>query len=419
MVMLINSDVATLLFNHQKIGFIVTDSSWTIRQVGGDYALLLCGLEEGNGAEIITVDPTAQQALEETETGRAQSALAVLGQPLALLLPELVGLEAELQAIYSGTKPSLRLEFINREDQQGKVSYLTLTVYAYPFSGALRSGLLCLVEDVTAVGEMNQRLTQQHNQLYLLHKALERSNLDLAAANAELRALDELKSRFVSIAAHELRTPLASVLGYADFLLQDDSDPLSGHQRKGLETIVRAARRLLAVSNDLLDVTRIEAGRLELTLQSINLVLLTKALIEVFEPELAQKGHQLTLTVTDDFPPVLCDEKRALQILTNLLGNAIKYTPEQGQIQVALTVAPEQQVIVAVTDNGIGIPPQDLPKIGKSFFRASNVHHARANGAGLGLNITMSLVELHGGKLWIESQQGQGTTVYVTFAIAA
>lgn len=420
MVMLINSDVATLLFNHQKIAFIVTDSAWTIRQVGGDCALLLCGLAEGSSENLIPVDPTVQQEIQETVTSREQRESALLGQPLARLLPELVGLEAELQALYSGAKPSLRLEFINREDQQGKVSYLTLTVYAYPLSGAIRSGLLCLLEDVTAVGEMNQRLTQQHNQLYLLHTALERSNLDLAAANAELRALDELKSRFVSIAAHELRTPLASVLGYADFLLQDDSDPLSGHQRKGLETIVRAARRLLSVANDLLDVTRIEAGRLELTLQSINLVLLTKALIEVFEPELAQKGHQLTLTVADDFPPVLCDEKRALQILTNLLSNAIKYTPEQGQIQVALTLATEQQqVIVAVTDNGIGIPPQDLPKIGKSFFRASNVHHARANGAGLGLNITMSLVELHGGKLWIESEQGRGTTVYVTFAIAA
>lgn len=423
--MLINSDVAALLLNHQNVAIIVTDSAWTIRQVGGNFGHLRWDLEE----LIIQATPANQIAANQTETSETQEALAMLtkhaeafliGAPLALVLPELIGLEAELQAIYTGARPSLRLEFVNREDRDGNVTYLTLTIYGYPFTGDMRSGLICLIEDVTSMGELNQRLTQQHNERYLLHMALERSNLELAAANAELRALDELKSRFVSIAAHELRTPLASVLGYADFLLQDETDQLSNNQRKGIETIQRAARRLLSVSNDLLDVTRIEAGKLELTMQSINLPLLTQALIEVFEPELAQKGHQLTLTVADNLPPALCDEKRVLQILTNLLSNAIKYTPAQGQIQVRLDFnEAEQQLVVAVADNGIGIPPQDLPKIGKSFFRASNVHHARANGAGLGLNITISLVELHGGKFWVESTQGQGTTVFVTFAIAA
>ena len=413
--MLINSDVATLLLSHQKIAFIVTDSAWQIRQIGGALALLFCGQEEWLCDERLP-GPAPRLTTAAVEPIAAK----LIGQGIDQLLPELIGLEAELQAVYVGAKPSLQLEFINRGERANQITYLTVTIYPYPATSAIRSGLLCLVEDVTPVGAMKQRLTQQHNQLYLLHQALERSHLDLAAANAELRALDELKSRFVSIAAHELRTPLASVLGYADFILQDDLEPLSPNQRKGIETIQRAARRLLAVANDLLDVTRIEAGKLELTLQGINLALLTKALIEVFEPEVAQKGHQITLQVANELPPALCDEKRALQILTNLLSNAIKYTPERGEIQVRLSVdASEQMIVVAVADNGIGIPTQDLAKIGKSFFRASNVHHARASGAGLGLNITISLVELHGGKFWVESEQGRGTTAYVTFAIAA
>jgi len=415
MVMLINSDVASLLLSHQKIAFIIIDSAWRIQQIGGKLAPLFAGVEEWLYHErMVEAAPTVTTAqMDQIEAN-------LIGQSIAQLLPELIGLEAELQAVYMGAKPSLQLEFINREDQANALSYLTLTVYPYPADSVIHRGLLCLVEDVTPVGAMNQRLTQQHNQLYLLHQALERSHLDLAAANAELRALDELKSRFVSIAAHELRSPLASVLGYADFILQDDLEPLGTHHRKGVETIQRSARRLLAVANDLLDVTRIEAGKLELTLQSINLVLLTKALIEVLEPELAQKGHRISLAVTDEFPAALCDEKRALQILTNLLSNAIKYTPERGEIQVRFGVDPrEQMIVVAVADNGIGIPAQDLPKIGKSFFRASNVHYARASGAGLGLNITISLVELHGGKFWVESEQGRGTTAYVTFALAA
>ena len=158
--MLINSDVATLLLSHQKIAFIVTDSAWQIRQIGGALALLFCGQEEWLCDERLP-GPAPRLTTAAVEPIAAK----LIGQGIDQLLPELIGLEAELQAVYVGAKPSLQLEFINRGERANQITYLTVTIYPYPATSAIRSGLLCLVEDVTPVGAMKQRLTQQHNQL--------------------------------------------------------------------------------------------------------------------------------------------------------------------------------------------------------------------------------------------------------------
>lgn len=381
--------VAQLILQERRIAYAVTDPQLCILQVGG------------------------KQELLEIE-GRT----VTVGTSLFELAPELIGSETQLQALLAGTLPAFQLELVNRENQSGTIYYVTLHTYAYAAAQGRISGLLHIVEDVTFIGETHQRLTQQRNELFLLHDQLNRSNLKLEAANAELRALDELKSKFVSIAAHELRTPLATILGYIDLIRNNVITNTLPEYQKAIHVIDKSAKRLLAITNNLLDVTKIEAGRVELTLESLDLTAIVEEVILHLQPEIAQKQHKVSIQKEPNLPYVLCDENRTAQIFTNLLSNAIKYTPENGHIEIRLHHSTrEAAVIAAVSDNGIGIPAKDLQNIGKNFFRASNSHLTGAHGAGLGLNITRSLVELQGGQLWIESKPGEGTTVYLTVPI--
>ncbi len=381
--------VAQLILQERNIAYVVTDQALRIQQMGGK-----CDLLTGNGSA-------------------AQSGISLFD-----LAPELIGCEAQLQALLTAGVPPFQLEFVNRENAAGELYYVTLHNYGYAADKGAPTGILHIVEDVTFIGETNQRLTQQRNELYLLHEQLRRSNLQLEAANSELRALDELKSKFVSIAAHELRTPLASILGYVDFMLDDPLVTLHPDHKKGVNIIGKSAKRLLAITNDLLDVTRIEAGRIELTLEPINLTDIIEEVVTNLRPEIEQKQHRFRLEKQPFLPTVLCDEMRTAQIFSNLLSNAIKYTPEQGGIAIVLHHSPQEEAIIAaVSDTGIGIPAKDLQNIGKNFFRASNVHLTKANGAGLGLSITRSLIELQGGRFWIESTPGQGSTFYLTIPV--
>ncbi|MEZ4865279.1 MAG: HAMP domain-containing sensor histidine kinase [Caldilineaceae bacterium] len=384
-----DNHVAQLVLQQRSIAYLITDATFTVQTVGGKAALLQ------NHQHTIGVGDSLYEAA-----------------------PELVGYEEELAALLTGSLPLLQLELVNRETAEGALYYVTLHNYPHSLYDDEISGILHIIEDVTLVGQTNQRLTQQRNELILLRDELARSNLQLEVANTELRALDELKSKFVAIAAHELRTPLASIIGYVDFLLVDLPEAIHPDLQSSIETIGKGAKRLLAITNNLLDVTRIEAGRLELTLQSVALPKLIDLVLHEQRYQIAEKEHTVRIDAPATLPLALCDETRTTQILSNLLSNAIKYTPAQGEIQLRLHYAvAEEAVIVEVADNGIGIPEQDLQNIGKNFFRASNVYLARTSGAGLGLNITRSLVELQGGRFWIESAVNRGTTVFVTLPV--
>jgi len=430
--------IAQLVLNKHKIAYLIADQTLTVIDCGGNLQLFQKTQLFQETRLFAGIQERAHREIEASATTADPNGL--LGTTIVDLTPELSGQEGELHALLAGDLSTFCLEFINRENIKGDVVYLTLTLYPHQNEQGQIQGLLYLLEDVTATGRVTQQLTQQHNELYLVHNQLNEANLRFAAANAELRVLDELKSRFVSIAAHELRTPIATMLGYVDFMREDDQDLLSQSQQKSITVIRRSIKRLLTITTDLLDVTRLEAGRMELILESIDLQRLLNAVLTEFQPEITKKQLAVTLSPSQDLPPTLCDEKRTIQIFTNLLSNAIKYTPEQGEITIALhssqaphptpamATSPSEElaspgaeststVLVEISDTGIGIPAVDLANIGKAFFRASNAHKARVNGTGLGLHITRSLCELQGGKLWFESQEGQGTTVFVTVPI--
>jgi signal transduction histidine kinase len=366
----------------------------------------------------------ADLQLQVTEVGGEISVLdkdpaAWLGRSLLDLVPELMGCEPALADVLSGDLPRFELSWINREMPDGQTSYLMMVSLPQRDEEGRIVGLLHMVKDTTETGLLGQRLSQRQNELRLVQDELARQNLRLTAANAELRRLDDLKSTFVSVAAHELRSPLTAALGYIEALLNEDVGPVTPGQRKYLETVRANAGRILHTTSSLLDVTRIEAGRVELALGPLDLADLVRSVATEFKAEVESKAQHLTLNKAPDLPLARCDSARAMQIVGNLLSNAIKYSPRKGHIRINLDLAhSEGFLLLSIGDDGVGIDPGDQDKLFRRFFRATSAIEAGVNGAGLGLYITRSLVELHGGQIWFESELGKGSTFYVTFPIA-
>lgn len=387
--MLINPFLTDFILKYRKVAYVITDRNLKVVEIGGETQLL-------------------------PRVGSGQGSQQRVGQTLFDLAPELIGNESEIAAILQGALSGFTLALVNREAEQAQLIYVNLVNLPQPDAAGNIVGIVHLVEDVTTSGSLEQRLTQQRNELSLLRDQLAAQNSVLSAVNTELRQMDELKSSFVSVAAHELRNPLASIMGYIE-LLEEDQAVFSDEHIHCIKTIRKSAQRLLGITNDLLDVTRIESGRLELTLTPTSLVEIVEDVADELQPQLDEKQQRLFLDATPELPLAFCDRPRTIQILTNLLSNAIKYTPEEGEIMIRLDAEREDGfIVVAVMDTGIGISQQDQQKLFRSFFRGSNTHLTRATGAGLGLSITKSLAELQGGQIWLESQLNKGSTFYVS-----
>lgn len=335
------------------------------------------------------------------------------GASLYDLAPELVGSEDVVSQLLAGVLERYDLEMVNRGGETEAPRYLHMMVLPRETVELEPPGLLFLVGDMTELGQVQQQLMQSRNELLLTRG-------ELAAANQELRKLADMKSVFVSVAAHELRTPLAIISGYIDMLLNGVLGDLAQPQREGLEIVRHSSERLLGIVNNLLDVSRLEAGRVELMLQPLDLSVLVAKAAREFQPLFAAASQQLVVSIQPDLPAALCDETRTFQVLTNLLSNAARYTPAGGRIELSVRMANRtNEALVMVRDTGVGIPLEDQRRLGSLFFRASNANAASAQGTGLGLYITKSLVQMHGGRLWCESVEGQGSTFYVTFLLAS
>jgi len=229
--------------------------------------------------------------------------------------------------------------------------------------------------------------------------------------------VDRMKSEFVSIVSHELRTPMTVIKGYLDLILMGDGDSDPHTLRKFLHVVKANADRLGDMVDELLDVSRIEAGKVQIRFQPVSIGRIIGDVATMLENGMANKKDQvqLRLDVPEDLPEVLADPGRLTQIVTNLISNALKYTLE-GHVDVAVRVM-DSQMQVDVRDTGIGMTEDDQAKLFTRFFRASTARSSDIPGTGLGLAITRSLIEMHGGRIWVKSEVGQGSTFSFTLPL--
>lgn len=237
---------------------------------------------------------------------------------------------------------------------------------------------------------------------------------------AELRKLDQIKSEFVAVASHELRTPLTAIKNAVQLLLTEKTGTLNEHQKKFLTMAEKNINRLINILNDLLNLSRIEAGKMVLKLEELYLQNILELIYYSFQPQAEEKSIQLKL----DLPPqpimVYGDKEKVEQILSNLMSNALKFTPENGEIIISAKPFADEEGMVAISvkDTGIGIPPDHLDKIFEKFYQVENSLQRSHGGTGLGLAISKGLVEAQKGKIFVESELGKGSTFTFTLPLA-
>ena len=242
--------------------------------------------------------------------------------------------------------------------------------------------------------------------------------------------IDQMKSDFVALVSHELRTPLTSIIGFISLVLDGKAGPLNRDQQLSLTRVHRQSERLAKMINDLLDISRIEAGRNVMNLEPIDLVEIVQHRLEELKPQADEKAINLDLSVQPDLPKLMGDEERLGQILTNLVGNAIKFTPPDRKVTVKIShkkcplendnadTDGKDGIHVEVIDTGPGIPPQEREKVFDKFQQLGNVQTREQGGTGLGLAIARGFVEAHKGKIWVdvgENQKGCNFQFWIPF----
>lgn len=261
---------------------------------------------------------------------------------------------------------------------------------------------------------LEQRVRERTAELETAKKDVEAFSQSVVLAKEELERSSKFKDQFLSTMSHELRTPLNAVLGFSDLLGEDRYGPLNEKQRRYVNHIATGGKHLLRLINDILDLSKIEAGRLQLTFENVPVETCFSEACDTLHPLVSKKGHNLIRLPAPGLS-VRADSTRLKQILMNLIGNAVKFTPEGGKIELA-AIKVGDLVRIEVRDSGPGIPPEEQKRIFEAFYRLTQNAKA-AEGSGLGLAITQRLVELHGGQLGLDSQPGAGSCFYFTLPL--
>lgn len=225
------------------------------------------------------------------------------------------------------------------------------------------------------------------------------------------KEIDRMKTEFVSLVSHQLRTPLSAMKWFGEMLLAGDAGPLNPEQIEMVQNIAQSNERMIALVSSLLNISRIESGKLIISLQPTQLAEVVQSIIEELKPRFATKAQTIELQIPDNLPMISSDPKLLRHVYMNFLTNANKYTPAEGIITVTLELT-ATEIISKVTDTGFGIPQAEQHRLFERFFRASNTAKYETDGTGLGLYFAKSVVESCGGTIGFESQEGKGTTFW-------
>ena len=323
----------------------------------------------------------------------------------------IIDMFAKRVAVCTPSSPLVRMGHVEHFFPQGQC-YFDIT-------------LRCFYDDKGELGEIQifahdtTERTQKEMELRKQWKQLRETTLELTKAKAEADRLrfaaetaNRAKSEFLANMSHELRTPLNSIMGFAeiiaDRIMGDNWDLYSDYA----QSIVQSGQHLLSLINDVLDLSKVEAGKMQLYPEELDIGLEVEEIVESVKVMAAQKGIVIDDSLGEDPIDMYADRRSMRQVVLNLMSNAIKFTPQSGTIQVTLTEG-EGHVVLKVTDNGIGIPPSDLQKVFEPFEQVRSNYLANEGGTGLGLSLVRRLVELHGGTVEISSKPADGTTVTV------
>jgi PAS domain S-box-containing protein len=299
-----------------------------------------------------------------------------------------------IRDVFSRKGPSESIHY--HQTKNGRIYHETR---AYPiFRDGKITESIYVFRDVSEREQMREQLRDNYEKL--------------VAANQELMKLDRMKTEFLSIASHELRTPLAVIKGYADILTSGDLGGLNLEQKSRLERINRNVEHLDILVNNILDLTRMEAGELRLAKTRFSLQRLIRVVTDDMANIARQKGIRIDITVSAK-TRVFADRMRLRQVLVNIIDNALKFTPDNGAVKIS-SWQRQGRLFVEVSDNGIGIRKKDIKNLFQRFYQVDSSIQRKYRGTGLGLAICKRIVELHGGEISIKSKHKKGTTISFT-----
>jgi two-component system sensor histidine kinase BaeS len=382
-----------------------------IRILDAQGTVLVDSRQEGQGAEL-QADPLVAQALGGQTASRSDGSERGQEAAMHLTLPVLV--EGRLVGVVFLSQPLRDLTAV-LQDLRARwllstaVALVLSGIVGLLLSGAIASPLLRLTAAAGAVaqGQLDQQVPVRSRD------EVGRLSLAFNDMTARLRAARRMQTDFVANVSHELRTPLTAVKGMVETLRDGAVDDASVRDRF-LETVEVETDRLIRLVNDLLLLSRADSDALNLQREPVDLARLIRATVHRLAPQAEAQSVALRMEASPDAPMAWADPDRIEQVLFNLLDNAIKYSKPEGTVTVSVDAGQEGAVRVQVRDEGIGIPAQDLARIGQRFYRADRARSRAEGGSGLGLAIARALVEGHTGQLWLESQEGQGTTATFT-----
>ena len=267
-----------------------------------------------------------------------------------------------------------------------------------------------------ATGDFSHRVeVPNRDELGTLAANLNRMNEELRQLYQQLEAANRHKSQFLANMSHELRTPLNGIQGYTELIMDGIYGEVPEKIKEIMERIQQSGHRLLGLINAVLDLSKIEAGRLTLSLTDYSMPGVVQTVYTAVEPLAAEKQLALNVNIQPDLPVGKGDEQRITQVLTNLVGNAIKFT-EVGKVGVQVS-SENGTFVVAVSDTGTGIAEADQEKVFEEFHQADSSSTRKKGGTGLGLSIAKKIIELHGGRIWVESSMGNGSTFSFTLPV--
>jgi signal transduction histidine kinase len=268
-----------------------------------------------------------------------------------------------------------------------------------------------------ASGDFSKRVeVPNRDELGALATDLNRMSDQLGSLYGQLEAASRHKSEFLANMSHELRTPLNAVIGFSEVLQEQMFGDLNDKQKEYVHDIHSSGKHLLSLINDILDLSKIEAGKVELELSTFHLPSSLEGTLTLVRERATRHGIEVGLAVDDKLGEIVADERKVRQILLNLLSNAVKFTPDGGRVDVS-AAAVDSAVHIAVRDTGIGIAPEDQELIFEEFRQVGNDLFRKREGTGLGLTLARKFVELHGGRIWVQSEPGKGSTFTFTLPL--